>query len=150
MNTIYISVNTEDYSTFGFGYFEDTVTAIPTAAAWVARLKARFPDQEIEFFSKKCVAADEALADRLSEWIGRKNLDQTLVVPFITREGYELDLLKRIGAGWILTNQYNDAVRTASELPAEFLLSCLQCNDTPEGCPLGELAKAVENLSDNK
>lgn len=150
MNTIYIVVNTEDYINFSFGYFEDTVTAISTAAAWVAHLKERFPDQEIEFFSKKCVAADEALADRLSEWIGRKNLDQTLVVPFITRDGYELDLLKRIGAGWILTNQNNDAVRTTSDLPAEFLLSCLQCNDTPEGCPLGELAKAVENLSDNK
>lgn len=150
MFPIYICVNTEDRISFGFGYFEDSMTAIPMAAKWMSELKKRYPEQDVEFFSKRCVFADEKLKERLSGWISRKKLDQTLVIPFITYNGYQLDLLKKIGACWILTNKNNDAVRTASDLPAEFLLQCLQTNDIPEGCPLDELAEEVDNLPDTK
>lgn len=149
MTPIYICVRYKNSENFRFAYFEDIVTAINVAAGWLTELRSMKPEEEVVFFSKNCVPADRPLKAVIAAWIAKKQLPQQLVVPFVTRGGVVLDRINPLGAGWVLTNENGDEVRTTSDLPVEFLLESLMCDDIPELCPVAEFQDMIAALPDD-
>lgn len=150
MIPIYISVHPLDNdNVIRMAYFEDRQYAINAASRWCRDLNKKYPTAALELCTKPCGITRPELHKTLSGWVARKQLPQDLVVPFITETGHELDLLvptQTTPEGWMLTNKARSTYRDPKDLPPDFLADCLWCNDTPEGCPLDELAKSVTKL----
>lgn len=150
MTPIYISVQPKEMDNIiHMAYFEDHRDGIAAATRWSINLNKKYPAAPLELFMKPCGITQPELHKTLSGWVARKSLPQDLVVPFITETGHELDLLvptQTTPEGWMLTNKARSTYRDPKDLPPDFLADCLWCNDTPEGCPLDELAKSVAKL----
>lgn len=150
MTPIYISVHPKDMDNIiRMAYFEDHRDGIAAATRWSIDLNKEYPLAPLVLFMKPCGITRPELRETLSGWVARKSLPQDLVVPFITETNHELDVLvptKTTPEGWMLTNKARSTYRDPKDLPPDFLVECLSCNDTPEGCPLDELTMTVAKL----
>ena len=153
MTPIYISVQPKDLDDFRFAHFEDRGMGTQAASRWCLELNKKYPTAPLVLFMKHCgryVGAHvQNLRAVLHKWVGRKSLPQDLVIPLVTETGHELNVLvptQTTPEGWMLTNKDRTAYRNPADLPPDFLLECLNCNDIPDGCPIKDLEDAVAAL----
>ncbi len=147
MSPVFYSVSPQDIEDFRFAYFEDNKNVITTVTQWCIELSKKYPYTPLILVHKPCRQATAELKETLCFWLKQKKLPQDIVIPFITKEGITLDLLKKIGDGIVLTNAQGDDVKTPrTDLPADFLLDCLYTNDLPTGCPLDEIKNTLSKL----